>query len=98
MKATNKEEQAILECYRRLFKASTPSGDFDEMLAQAEKNDIGQKIIPYMDYEIEENIFDNIIEDIFEDYDIKKQKQRFFKTAILLGCSPKFKNELTSEW
>lgn len=97
MKATNTEEQAILECYRRLFKASTPSGDFDKLLAQAEKNEINQKVIPFMDYEIEENTFDNIIQDIFEEYNIKKQRQRFFKTAILLGCSPKFKNELTFE-
>lgn len=97
MKATNREEQAILECYRRLFKASTPSGDFDKLLAQAEKNEINQKVIPFMDYEIEKNTFDNIIQDIFEEYNIKKQRQRFFKTAILLGCSPKIKNELTFE-
>lgn len=97
MEATHTEKQAILECYRRMFKASTPSGDFDELLARAEKNDIGEKVIPFMDYEIEENTFDNIIQDIFEEYNIKKQRQRFFKTAILLGCSPKFKNKLTFE-
>ena len=29
MRATPKEEKAIDECYRRLYKAATPSADFD---------------------------------------------------------------------
>ena len=27
--ATAKEEEAMRECYRKLYKASTPSADFD---------------------------------------------------------------------
>ena len=91
MKATPIEEQAILECYRRMFKASTPSGDFDELLAKAEKNDIGQKVIPFMDYEIEENMFTKILQDIIKEFKIKKYRQDLFRVTIALGCAPKFK-------
>lgn len=96
MEATHTEKQAILECYRRMFKASTPSGDFDELLARAEKNDIGEKVIPFMDYEIEENIFNEILQNIIKEYKIKKYRQNSFQNTILLGCSPKFKKNLTA--
>jgi hypothetical protein len=91
MKATPIEEQSILECYRRLFKVSTPFGDFDELLAQAEKNDIGQKVIPFMDYEIEESVFTKILQNIIKEFKIKKYRQNLFQNTILLGCAPKFK-------
>jgi len=91
MEATHTEKQAILECYRRMFKASTPSGDFDELLARAEKNDIGEKVIPFMDYEIEESVFTEILENIIKEFKIKKYRQGSFLVTIELGCSPKFK-------
>ena len=35
MNATPKEELALLECYRRLFKQATPSADFDKLCEDA---------------------------------------------------------------
>jgi len=44
-----------------------------------------------MDYEIEENIFNEILQTIIKEYKIKKYRQNSFQNTILLGCSPKFK-------
>jgi len=91
VRATKREEEAILECYRRLFKASTPSGDFDELVSNATLNERGEKDIPFMDYEIEEKVMSNIINDIGNELKIKGYKKRMFEITIHLGCSPKIK-------
>jgi hypothetical protein len=45
-----------------------------------------------MDYEIEESVFDEIVEDTTKLYKIKhKIFKQSFKNTILFGCSPKFK-------
>ena len=36
----------MLEIYRRAFAASTPIGDFDKLMSEAEINEFGQKTIP----------------------------------------------------
>jgi hypothetical protein len=92
MTATDNETEAIIECYRRLFKASTPSADFDLMLANATTNQFGQKEIPFMEHEITDEKMVQIIEDILTEFKIKnKRKIQMFKTTIYLGCSPKTK-------
>jgi len=90
---TNKNtHNAIMHCYRELFANATPPASFDELLKNATINDRGQKEIPFLDYEIEESKFDEIIADTIKIYKIKgailKQSFRF---TILMGCSPKFK-------
>ena len=86
-------EDAMHNCYRELFANSTPKGDFDKMMAEAEKNEFGQLIIPFMDYEIDEEDFERILENIMNDKILKMSayEKRGFKIAITLGCSPKFK-------
>jgi len=91
MMKQEKIDNAITECYRRLFKASTPQADFDKLVEEAETNERGQKVIPYMDYEIEEDVMYNIVEDIIEEYKFPKYLKDSFKTTIYLGCSPKTK-------
>lgn len=90
---TNKNiDKALMHCYRELFANATPSASFDELLKNATTNERGQKEIPFLDYEIEEDVFDEIIADTIKVYKIKgailKQSFRF---TILMGCSPKFK-------
>lgn len=92
LQATQKEEQAIWECYRRLYKASTPSADFDELVENAPINESGQKQIDYNSYEIEYETCNQIIKDIIKEYKIQKWKRQLFNNTIILGCSPKFKN------
>jgi hypothetical protein len=89
--ATPKEKEALTECYRKLYKASSPSANFDKLIKNATINENGEKIIDYNAYEICEYEFFEIISDIIKEYKIKTHRQDLFKNTILLGCSPKFK-------
>jgi len=91
MNATAKEQEAIRECYRKLYKASTPSADFDELINKAPIDENGQKVIDFMAYEICENEFSQIVDEVIKKYKIKTHRLTPFKNSIYLGCSPKFK-------
>jgi len=71
--ATKKEEQAIHECYRRLYRASTPSANFDELIQNASENELGEKVIDYNNYEICEYQFSEIIQEVIKEYKIKNR-------------------------
>lgn len=89
-----KLDQAMWHCYRQLFAHSTPSASFDTLVENATINDRGQKEIPFMDYEIPEEHAMEIIEQTIKDFKIKPDVYRkAFRTAIILGCSPKFKRD-----
>ena len=89
--ATAKEEEAIRECYRKLYKASTPPADFDELVNNAPINENGQKVIDFMAHEICEYEFSEIVDEVIKKHKIKTHRATPFKNLILLGCSPKFK-------
>ena len=93
MRATPKEQKAIDECYRRLYKAATPSADFDLLVETATIDDNGLKHIPFLDYELEEDKFESIIEDVIKEFKISSMRKDPFRVSIMLGCSPKFKTE-----
>jgi hypothetical protein len=85
---------AILHCYRQLFANANPPANFDKLMEEATVNDHGQKEIPFMDHEIDEELMDSIITDTMKVYKIKdKTIQQRFKTTIYLGCSPKSKRK-----
>ena len=86
-------DNLMMNCYRDLFANSTPKGDFDKLMEEAELNERGQKIIPFMDYEIDEEDFEKILTKYENDKSIKLSayEKRGFRIAITLGCSPKFK-------
>ena len=90
---TNKNiDKALMHCYRELFANATPAASFDELLKNSTVNERGQREIPFMDYEIEESKFDEIIDDTIKVYKIKGAiLKQSFKNTILFGCSPKFK-------
>jgi len=94
---TNKNiDKAMMHCYRELFANATPPASFDELLKNATTNEQGQKVIPFMDYEIEESKFDEIIADTIKIYKIKhKILKTSFRNTILFGCSPKFKKDVS---
>ena len=50
-----------------------------------------QKDIEYMNYELDENTFKQIVEDKIKMYKLKGIKAEAFKNTIYLGCGPKFK-------
>lgn len=92
---TNKNiDKAIMHCYRELFANATPPASFDELLKNSTTNERGQREIPFMDYEIEESKFDEIMADTIKVYKIKGSiLKQSFKNTILFGCSPKFKKD-----
>jgi hypothetical protein len=93
LQATKNEEKAIHECYRRLYKSSTPSADFDELVKNASINESGEKQIDFNSYEIDYEKYHQIIKDVIKEYKIQKWKRQLFHNTISLGCSPKFKED-----
>lgn len=86
----NKLEEAVMECYRELYKAATPSADFDKLVEEAPVNKQGQKEIDFMAYEIDSDVMEDIINGIIKKYKIKPDKMvNAFRGAIYLGASPK---------
>ena len=85
-------DKAIMHCYRELYANATPPASFDELLENATVNEQGQKVIPFLDYEIEEDVFEDIVADTIKVYKINKSYlKQSFRFTILMGCSPKFK-------
>ena len=83
---------AITHCYRELYANATPPASFDELLNSATVNEQGQKVIPFLDYEIDEDVFEEIVADTIKVYKIKRSYlKQSFRFTILMGCSPKFK-------
>lgn len=88
-----KEEKAIHYCYCELFKNATPSADFNELLKNAKINKLGEKEIPFNDYEIEQEKLDEIIEKSIKKFNFKSNYyKQLFRNTIYLGCSPRKKN------
>jgi hypothetical protein len=88
----NKLEEAVMECYRELYKAATPSADFDKLVEEAPLNKHGQKEIDFMAYEIDADLMEDIVNGIIKKYKIKPDKMiSTFRGAIYLGASPKTK-------
>lgn len=98
MKAKKKENEAIHECYRRLYNNSIPNADFDQLVENAEINEHGLKEIDFNSYEIEKEIFEDILEDIIDEYKIKpKYRAEAFKITMRLGATPRFKNNISEK-
>lgn len=87
----NKDTKVMLEIYRKAFAASTPIGDFDKLMSEAEINEFGQKTIPFMDYELDDDIAQKIINEVLKEYKVPKHKHQMFFTSYWFGCSPKNK-------
>jgi hypothetical protein len=84
----------LTEMYRRAFAASTPPADFDALVAVAETNVVGQKVIPYLDYECEQETMDRIVTDVLREYRVPKWRRPLFRNSFMLGCSPKTKQKI----
>lgn len=93
LKMNNKsiEDKIMWECYIELFAKSTPSADFEKLVENATINEIGMKEIPFMDHEISEESFKEIMQNTLKKYKIPKWKKEVINRSVLLGCSPKFK-------
>jgi hypothetical protein len=90
-----KKESLLLNIYRELYRESTPPADFDKLMDEATINELGQKTIDFMSYEIEDDKLYKIIEDSLTvkscGMRLSKYEKRAIKNTIILGCSPKTK-------
>ena len=93
MKKQHRDEKILHELYRRAFAASTPVGDFDRIFEEAENNESGQKIIPYWDYECEEEVLQNIFNSVMKEFKVPVPRRNAFSFHFYLGCSPKTKKK-----
>ena len=87
---TEKLKQKVLDIYTEMYAQATPSADFNELMKNAEINELGQKVINFNDYILDAKIGDEIIRKHcrwLREYD-KKQ----ISFAVHLGVSPKYKN------
>lgn len=88
-KKYNKVDQALFDCYTELYENSTPSASFQELMDNATLNERGEKVIPFDDYLISEELFDEIVKKHSKQF--KGSTKRAFSVEIHLGCSPKYK-------
>ena len=96
-KRLEKLKQAVFACYAELYENATPKADFYELMENSPKNERGQIDIPFMDYSIEAEKYDEILEKFVNDKKLKmtNAEKSDFRVTINLGCSPKtthFKN------
>lgn len=87
----SKEQKIIWQIYRELYRASTPSADFDLLVENAEINKLGQKVILFNDYEISLEDYNEIVERNLKGQRLTKLKKQAIRNSCMLGCSPKFK-------
>ena len=90
-----KDFEIMSEMYRRAYAASTPVGDFDALVENASINEFGQKVIPYLKYECEQEVMDQIIADVLKEYKVPKRRHQLFRNSFMLGCSPKTKQQIS---
>ena len=90
MKET-KIQKIIWDIYKELYANSEPKTDFDELVKSAEKNEKGEKIIPFENYFIEQELMDKIIEKHLKNKRLTKLAKNAIKVNVYLGVSPAFK-------
>jgi hypothetical protein len=83
--------EILLEIFRRVYAVSEPPANFDELVANAELNEHGQKDIKFLNYECEDKVMQDIFNEIMAKYKIKGYRLKQFSFSFWLGCSPKSK-------
>jgi len=91
MISNKKIHKIILDCYQELYENSTPKGNYKEMFDNAELNERGEKIIPFDDYELDRETYQNIVNKYINKHKMDKYSQGTFNFYMYLGSGPKFK-------
>lgn len=92
MKET-KEQKIIWQIYKELYANSEPKADFDKLVENAEINELGQKVIHFLDYEISQKEYEEIVERNLKNQRLTKLKKQAIRNSVALGASPRFKRE-----
>jgi len=92
MKVKKTDEDAIMECYTRIYAAAEPPAVFSELLANATIDERGMKHIPFDNYLIPREEMEKIMDEVIKEYKIKSWKKQAFKNTLWLGATPRTKN------
>lgn len=89
-KISNRKKIADLvwECYRELYRESTPSADFDSLVENAPTNDRGEKEVDYMAYYLSQEKYTEIVAKYLDMISDKSYYKSGFRFEMALGCSP----------
>jgi hypothetical protein len=91
-KAEDKKiENLMTSIYTELYAVSEPPVSWNYLIESAELNERGQKIIPYDDYLIDQEVYEEIVKRYLNESKLPKWRREAVSRGILLGCSPKFK-------
>ena len=86
-----KIEDVMTSIYTELYAVSEPSVSWNYLLESAELNEQGQKVIPYNDHLIDQDVYEKIVKRHLKESKLPKWRKEAVSRGILLGCSPKFK-------
>ena len=86
-----KIDDVMTSIYTELYAVSEPSVSWNYLIESAELNEQGQKIIPYNDYQINQETYEEIVKRHLKELKVPKWRKEAVSRGILLGCSPKFK-------
>lgn len=84
----NRAEELIVEIMTELYKNSTPSADYKELVKNAKENELGQKVIDFDSYYLPQDQFDEIVESKLKESRLPKWKKQGVKNFVYLGASP----------
>jgi hypothetical protein len=79
---------AVMNCYKELYKEATPSADFDELVANAPVNEQGQKVVDNNAYRLSSKKYEEIVEAHIKKNKLKAYEAKGFRIEIYLGCGP----------
>jgi len=85
-------DKILNELFKRSFAESTPYGDWDKLLEEAPINALGQKAVPFQDYECDHKKMEEIFDSVMAEYKVPKNMIKAFSFHFWLGPSPKSKN------
>lgn len=82
--------EIVFDIYRESYLNSTPTANFDELYENAEIVD-GVKQVPFMDYEINDDVLVEIIDKHLAKHKLDDSEKNNIRLEVLLGMSPKSK-------
>lgn len=83
---SQKIEEIFYQCYTDIYKLSTPSAVYDEIIKDEK--------FSYRDYHISSHIFDMIVNEQIARHKLKSYDAQKIKTSLYLGHAPIFDNLL----
>lgn len=109
------DDELVMDGYKALYAAATPSVDFEELVNNCTRyvdnegvthftdNPLNndecrlrgwRKDIQYMDYELDEETYTNIVESKIKEHKLRGFRKDAFRTTMYLGCGPNIKQKI----